>query len=232
MLTRSDVALLDNAFSNLGDTFYRNRALKAQAQERALQQANLNAYRQNSLQDRQRQLTDEEMNRNIMAQLAQERITDSQQNQQAKATQTDNELTKKLKQNTIKFHQQQIDEIINHVNQGIVSPEQGTQMIKQGVSKWDDWEKTDNPMYAQYSAPDFALTGKPAKTVTTVKTGTEGGFPLDETNVVTTASSPTGGAPTPTAQARVKVKSPDGKLFTLTQSQLEDAKAQGYEEVQ
>ena len=82
-------------------------------------------------------------------------------------------LIARLKKNTIEFHQKQIDEIAKEVQGGILTPKQGTQMIKQGVAKWDDWEKQENPMFEQYSAPDFSLSVKGVETGSETETTTD-----------------------------------------------------------
>jgi hypothetical protein len=67
------------------------------------------------------------------------------------------ELVETLKRNTLKFHEGQMKEITDMVADGSLSPEQGTQMLKGGAAKIDQWEKDESPVIAAFSSPDFKL---------------------------------------------------------------------------
>lgn len=254
-LTFKDVGLLDNAFDSLNQTLMRNRMMKQEQSRQQQEQQRLEQNEAATQQYRNAELAQRGNQQAILDALAADRLAESQKKDttaQTNAENKENDLTKRLKQNTIQFHDKQIQEIQDQVAKGTISPQQGTQMIKQGVAKWDDWEKQENPLYSQYSAPDFQLTAKPQKPVETgsqsvrqVQAKDANGNPvfdekgqpvmMNETNTISkTFGNPSPVPPAPSAQpqTRVKVKSPDGKLFTVPQSQLQDAINQGYSQVE
>ena len=183
---RQDVQMLDNSLDDLGNTLFKNRMAKQQQgnfeqeQNRLRQTARLNADERGMMLDARIGQNDwakdpnNPLNKERTAQAgaatsrastAAAAQTEKAGNDQAKET----NLVSRLKQNTMQFHQKQIDEIANEVKSGTLTPEQGTAMVKQGVEKWDDWEKQSNPIYATYSSPDFRLEKTPKAGSETVR---------------------------------------------------------------
>jgi hypothetical protein len=134
-MTYADLKIMNESFGGLADTLLRNRQMAQQEKDRTAERS-----------DRASEHSDEMAYRN--------RELDQRASEQKSRHQ---ELVETLKRNTIKFHEGQMKEITDMVADGSLTPEQGTQMLKGGAAKIDQWEKDESPVIAAFASPDFKL---------------------------------------------------------------------------
>lgn len=213
MLTNRDVSQLDEAFNNLSGTLMQNRVMKAQQQERQQEQQRLQQNATDEQQYRNTSLKDKEDQDKVMADIANRRL---QGEDTANAERARHD---KAEESAVSA--KQMTSLFTPLGDEVKIPSSSIDAHKKAyASQYPGQQLTEtNPYYQvldisgvphgytsqkEYNAAALKLAQMTKqngpKTVTNIKTGTAGGFPIDETNVTTTATAPmplSGAAPSP-----------------------------------
>jgi len=165
-MTYKDVELLQQSLGGLAQTFQEQNRQKQekqrfnQEQQRLGQQAQaLEQYRTSELGLQQTKAQQEEEYRRQMLGIQSDKVNQGSQ-----------KLADDLKKNAVKMHLEGFNTISKAVKDGVISPEQGTQMIKQGAAKIPDTIK-DDPSIQMLSSPDFQFTKPSPKMPATATVG-------------------------------------------------------------
>jgi hypothetical protein len=259
MLTYKDAAMLDDAFSNLNQTLLRNRMMKLEQQRSEQNATDTQAYRNAELGYRKQGLSDEAAQRVITNKAAQDTL--NERIRADKATEAANQQNEEEKGSKIWYFISPAtknvwsflgtaSEANQHLSQ--LQAKAGNDQIEitdkepDGLKDLNQIPIDDkNTLHASDAEAVRYYTGKinalAPKTTTTTRTGVEDGYPIDTTNTTTMARAPLDdiapaitaplSGPAPNPNARMKVKSPTGKVGTVPQNQLQDAIEQGYTQV-